>query len=89
MPWWINEALNWFWYYRRGKVRYHVWNDGDTFNASAHNGKLSVWNFYGGTPEAAKEMALYRLNGALAAEPKEKEIVFKGEGYALYRNKDL
>jgi hypothetical protein len=88
LPSWINEAWNWFWYYRRGKVRYHVWNSGDTFNASAHNGKVSVFNCYGSTPEAAKEMALYRLKEALAEEPKEKVLVLKGDGYMLFQNKE-
>jgi hypothetical protein len=88
MPWWIKEAWNWFWYYRRGKIRYHVWNDGFTFNASVHNGKLSVCNCFGSTPEAAKEMALYRLKEALAEETKEKVLVLKGEGYVLFQNKE-
>jgi hypothetical protein len=43
---------------------------------------------YGSTPEAAKEMALYRLTKALAEETKEKELVLKGDGYALYQNKE-
>jgi hypothetical protein len=65
MPWWITEAWNWFCYYRRGKVKFYVWNYGDTYIASANNGKLSVWNCYGSTEETAKEMALYRLSNPI------------------------
>lgn len=87
LPWWMNEAWDWFWYYRRGKVKFNVWDYGDTYNASAHTRKISVWNCYGGTPDAAKEMALYRLNRAINREPKEKELIHEWDGFALYREK--
>jgi hypothetical protein len=87
LPWWISEPWDWFWYYRHGKIKYQVWDFGDTYNASAHTGKVSVWNCYGGTPEAAKEMALYRLKEALNIEPKDRELVSQGEGFAHYRDK--
>jgi hypothetical protein len=83
----VNEFLTWFLYYRRGKVKFWVWNDGDSYNASASNGKGTVNNCYGSTPEAAKEVALFRLNQMLTEDPKEKELVFKGNGFALYRDK--
>jgi hypothetical protein len=87
LPWWISEPWDWFWYYRRGLIRYHVWDFGDTYNAMASNGKITVGNCYGGTPEAAKEMALYRLKEAIAEVPTEKELVSQGEGYAHYSDK--
>jgi hypothetical protein len=30
------------------------------------NGRVIIWNCYGSTPEAAKDMALYRFNIAIA-----------------------
>ncbi|WP_066317025.1 hypothetical protein [Bacillus sp. FJAT-29814] len=68
MPWWINESWNWFWYYRRGKIKYRVLEFGSTFNASASNGIITVYNCYGGTPEQAKEMAAFKLKKALERE---------------------
>ena len=63
---WIRELWDWFWYFRLGKIRYRVFDFGDTYNAMAmaSEGKMSVWNCYGNTPENAKEMALYRLRRA-------------------------
>ncbi|MEH7342778.1 hypothetical protein V7122_02640 [Bacillus sp. JJ1532] len=52
---------DWFWYYRRGKIKFHVIDQGDCFKVSACNGKETVWNCYGGTLEQAKEIALWRL----------------------------
>lgn len=66
---WINVAWDWFWYYRRGKVKYRVWNFGGTYQACASNGKMAVWNCYGSTPEKAKEMAEFRLKQAIAEFP--------------------
>ncbi|MEH7749241.1 hypothetical protein V7659_30185 [Neobacillus drentensis] len=72
----INEYLSglwdWFWYFRKGKIRYHVFDFGDTYNAMASDGKTAVWNCYGSTPEAAKELALYRLLVVNNVESKEK-----------------
>ena len=87
MSWWFKEIWDRFWYYRKGNIRYNVWDYGDTYNASASNGQLTVYNYYGSTPEAAKEMALFKLQTALNREPKERELVFKGDGFALYRDK--
>jgi hypothetical protein len=65
MPWWINAFWDWLWYYRRGKVRYRVFDYGDTYCASASNGNTAVHNCYGSTPEQAKEMALFKLKKAI------------------------
>ncbi|SDM16932.1 hypothetical protein [Bacillus sp. OK048] len=87
MPWWISETWNWFWYYRRGKIKFNVWDFGDTYNAMACNGETTVWNCYGSTPEAAKEMALVKLNLALKEESKERELVNQSDGFAHYHDK--
>jgi hypothetical protein len=59
---WLRRFWHWFWYYRQGKVRYQVFNYGDSYMATATDGKTAVWNCYGSTPKTAKEMALYRLH---------------------------
>lgn len=87
LPWWIKNAWDWFWYYRRGKIRFYVWDLGDTYNVSASNGKMIVYNCYGSTPESAKEMALYRLKKALNEEPRETEIIYTTEDFTLYMKK--
>ncbi|CAH2714784.1 hypothetical protein BACCIP111895_01960 [Neobacillus rhizosphaerae] len=58
---WLSRFWDWFWYFRRGKIRYHVFDFGDTYNAMASDGKVAVFHCYGSTPEAAKEMAFYRM----------------------------
>jgi len=68
--WRLNAFWDWFWYFRRGKIRYRVWEQGDTCKAMASNGKLAVWNCYGSTPEQAKAMAAYRLEKAIDEEQK-------------------
>lgn len=68
IPWWLNEFWDWFWYFRRGKVRYRVWNNGETYRASASNGRLTIWNCYGGTQEQALEIAKYRMKKATSEE---------------------
>jgi hypothetical protein len=87
LPWWISEPWDWFWYYRLGRIKYQVFDFGNTYNVMASNGKITVSNCYGSTPEQAKELALYRLKEAINREQKEQELVFKGEGYAVYRDK--
>jgi hypothetical protein len=93
MPWWINESWSWFWYYLRGKTKYVVHDYGSTFNASASNGKITVYNCYGGTPEQAKEMAAFKLKKALEREEMLKngelveEVVNQYGGYSLKRIK--
>lgn len=87
MPWWLNTFWDWFWYYRRGKVRYRVYDYGDTYNAMASNGNMTVCNCYGSTREQAMEMARARLQLALNKEEKEKEIVVKADHYIIYREK--
>jgi hypothetical protein len=62
---WIRVFLDWFWYYRRGKIKYRVFNIGDSYCASAHSRKISVWNCYGSTSEQALEVANYRMRVAL------------------------
>jgi hypothetical protein len=66
--WWCRlvDAWDWFWYYRRGKIRFHIVNCGDTYNAYVSNGRVTIWNCYGSKPEAAKDVALFRLNIAIA-----------------------
>lgn len=49
--------------FKRNNVKvkvYHVSNE--CFSAWATDGKLNVYNCYGSTKEAAKEMALFKLN---------------------------
>ncbi|MCM3585012.1 hypothetical protein M3182_04530 [Mesobacillus maritimus] len=65
---WIVIFWDWFWYFRRGKVKYRVFDLGGTFNATASNGKVAVWNCYGSSPEAAKAMAQYQLRIAYKTE---------------------
>jgi hypothetical protein len=82
VKWW-----DWFWYYRHGKVKHRVWDHGDYFIAEVSDGTITVCNCYGSTREAAKDMALFRLKQAHNEEPKEQELVLKGEGFELYRDK--
>lgn len=58
---WFEELWDWFWWYRKGKIKYRVWNFGDSYSTMATDGIVSVWNCYGSTPKDAKEMALYKL----------------------------
>ena len=88
MRWRLNAFWDWFWYFRSGKVRYRVWDYGDSYNAMASNGQMTVYNCYGSTPEQAKEMAKFRLKEALNREEKELELVHKGNGFALYKDKN-
>ncbi|MFD0825875.1 hypothetical protein ACT8ZR_09370 [Neobacillus sp. M.A.Huq-85] len=55
--------------------------------AEASNGIVTVCNCYGSTPVAAKEIALFRLNQMMSEKPREKELVFEEDGFALYRDK--
>jgi hypothetical protein len=73
LPWWIREFWYWLYYYRRGKIKYVVWDYGDTYMAAASNGHYTVWDCYGSTPEQAKEMATVRLKLALNREENEQE----------------
>lgn len=57
----VYSFWDWFWYYRKGKIKFHVIDLGDSYKVSACNGKETVWNCYGGTIEQAKEIALWRL----------------------------
>ncbi|WP_284037477.1 hypothetical protein [Neobacillus sp. 114] len=71
MPLWIRDFWDWFWYYRRGKIKFTVYGYEGNYEASAGNGKTFVWHCYGNTPEAAKEMALFKLKQALEEMQKE------------------
>jgi hypothetical protein len=62
---WLNDLWDWFWYYRRGKIKYKVWDYVYEYKAISSNGKIVVWNCYGSTPEKAKEMAQFKLNKAI------------------------
>ncbi|MBY0099445.1 hypothetical protein [Mesobacillus maritimus] len=61
---WLYILWDWFWYFRRGKVKYRVLDLGDSYEANASDGNIAVWNCYGSTPEAAKEMAEFQLRRA-------------------------
>jgi hypothetical protein len=87
MLWRIRDIWDCFWYYRHGKVRFHVFDLGDSYNAFASNGNVAVWNCYGSTPEQAKEMAMYRLKQAMEKEPKEQDLVVENDHIAIYREK--
>jgi hypothetical protein len=87
MLWKIVDLCDWLWYYRRGKIKYRVFSVGNSYNAFASNGNLTVWNCYGSTPEQAKEMARFKMKELSNRTDIEKEIVVKGDGYALYREK--
>lgn len=68
MPWWLSSFWDWFWYFRLGKIKYRVTYLGDTYRASASNGKTTIWNCYGSTPEKAKEMAHFHLKKVLSED---------------------
>jgi hypothetical protein len=65
---WLSEFWDWFWYFRRGKIKYRINDFSDTYTAMATDGKTAVWNCYGSTPESAREMALYKLRRAYVSE---------------------
>ncbi|HJV16656.1 MAG TPA: hypothetical protein VJ546_04605 [Bacillales bacterium] len=44
MRWW-----DWFWYYRHGKIKYQIWDNGDHYHVDASDGKITVCNCYGST----------------------------------------
>ena len=58
----------------------------DCYMAAATSTDCSVWNCYGSTKEQAQEMALFKLKKVME-ETKEQELVVKGNGYKLYREK--
>lgn len=66
----LKHKWNWYWYYRHGKIKFHVLDFGDYYKASASNGEITVWNCYGSTKKAAKEMASYRLQKAINEHPR-------------------
>jgi hypothetical protein len=73
--------------YKDGKyIIMDIYDFGDCYMAAATTKEFSVWNCYGSTKEAAREMALFKLKQA-TKEAKEQELVVKGDGYALYREK--
>ena len=61
MLWRIQEFLDWFFYFRKGKLKFTVLDFGNTYNASVTDGKVAIVNCYGSTKEAAKEVALFKL----------------------------
>jgi hypothetical protein len=69
---------------RKDRVKVKILDYGDHFMAMASTKGCTVWNCFGTTPERAKEMALFRLKKALNKVEKEKELVIKGEHYAIY-----
>jgi hypothetical protein len=85
--WKIVDLWDYLRYYRRGKIKFRVFDIGNKYNASASNGNLTVWNNYGSTPAQTKEMALFKLKSGINRVEKEKELVVKGDGFALYRKK--
>jgi hypothetical protein len=50
-----------FLFRRKNRVKVTVFKDGDGYNAMATDNKLGVYNCYGSTEEAAKEIALYKF----------------------------
>ncbi|MBT2727814.1 hypothetical protein J7E63_12785 [Bacillus sp. ISL-75] len=66
------------------KMRFYDFRD--CFMATASTSDCSVWNCYGSTKEAAKEMALFRLNQALE-EGKELGVEVHRDGYTFFREK--
>lgn len=60
----LSQIWDWFWIYRQGKIKLRVLKIGDSYEAMASDGTTAVWHCFGGTPEAAKEMAHYRLRHA-------------------------
>ncbi|MEY2195745.1 hypothetical protein AB7942_23875 [Neobacillus sp. BF23-41] len=68
LPEWLRRSWDWFWYFRCGKIKYQVFVHGDEYRVMATDGRTAVWNCYGSTPEAAKEMALYRMRRAYEKE---------------------
>lgn len=62
----IIELLDWLIYYRWGKIKFRVHKyDDEFFVASATTGDAGVFNCYGSTHAAAKEVALFRLKQML------------------------
>jgi hypothetical protein len=62
----LSELWDWFWYYRRRKIKYNVmYVIGDTYCASASTKDVGVYNCYGSTPELAKEIAAFKLKQAI------------------------
>jgi hypothetical protein len=59
----------------------------DCYMAAATTKEFSVWNCYGSTKEAAKEMALFRIKQFQEREPTQEELVHQGEHFAIYRDK--
>lgn len=86
MLWKIVDILDYLRYYRRGKIKYRVFDFGNTYNAFASNGYTAVWNCYGSTEAAAKEMALFRLNQVMKEE-EELGVEIHRDGYTFYRKK--
>lgn len=89
LNWWVqlNLYYDWFFYFRRGKVRYTVWNEGDAYHAVASNGNITVFNCYGSTLEQAKDIANFRLKQAMIKFENETDIEFIGDGIVVYIRK--
>lgn len=66
----LHAKWEWFRYYRHGKIKFHVLDFGDYYKANASNGEITVWNCYGSTKKAAKELASYRLQKAIDEFPR-------------------
>jgi hypothetical protein len=72
---------------RKDRVKVKIFDYGDHFMAMASTKGCTVCNCFGTTHERAKEMALFRLKKTLNKVEEEKELVIKGEHYAIYRDK--
>ncbi|PGY06712.1 hypothetical protein COE25_26615 [Bacillus sp. AFS031507] len=68
-----------------GQFPFNLFDSHNTLQATILYHKFGT--FCPSTPEAPKEMALFKLQTALISELKERELVFKGDGFALYRDK--
>lgn len=74
---WLQDKWDWFWYYRKGRVRYRVWNNGEYYYAMASDGKVYVCNCYGNTPETAIEMARFKLQQSLTRGIDESNVLYR------------
>ena len=57
----IRHFFDWLFYYRRGRIKYWIYDYGDSYLGMASDGNATVCNCYGSTKEAAKEMAVWKL----------------------------
>ncbi|MFC4321324.1 hypothetical protein [Litchfieldia salsa] len=59
---------DWLWFYRRGNIKYKVFDFGQTYMATASNGRVTVVNCYGETKQLAMNSARISLHKTLLTE---------------------